>query len=293
MKHLRQRRYMAPLQSLLEQSGISLEHPFVTSLHDSLVIQGDFAKSETLLSSMASASLFAMSLQAEQPHAHWTQLHGVDADGDAPSARGGHAMCIDPQSGKIYLFGGWDGQKNLDDFWVYDIRSESWQILSYATQREAHGPSPRSCHKMIFDTATGAIYVFGRLDEASADITDLPVSAAATHGSGVDAPVTSPVSPRQASPPIAFSGPRSTPTVRGAEFYRYQTRGRDQGTWELLSVDTSVRMLIVWLFRHAELVLNRPQGVHLSCLTIRWKSTRKLRLSMYLVEGLSTETGIH
>ena len=167
MKHLRQRKFLGPFQSLLEQSGIQLEHPLVTSLHDALVIKGDFASSETLLESMATASLFSSSLQAEQPHAQWTQLHAVDADGDSPSARGGHAMCIDPEHGKIYLFGGWDGQKNLDDFWVYDIGSDAWQILSYATQREPHGPGPRSCHKMIFDTTTGCIYVFGRLDEAN------------------------------------------------------------------------------------------------------------------------------
>lgn len=148
-------------------------------------------------------------------------------------------MCIDEVNGRIYLFGGWDGQKNLDDFWVYDIHLEQWKVINYATQREPNGPGPRSCHKMLFDTATGCIYLFGRLDDVgSSDIGDIPMPS--IHTRGVEAPATSPVSPRQV-PSLALGGSRpSAWSVRGAELYRYHTRGREEGKWEIASFDTVV-----------------------------------------------------
>ena len=149
-------------------------------------------------------------------------------------------MCIDPENGQIYLFGGWDGQKNLDDFWAFDVRSESWNRISYATQRETNGPGPRSCHKMVFDSSTGDIYIFGRLDEGNAgDIGEIP--ATSMHSSGFDAPATSPVSPRRMTTPELLGSSRPiSASSHNAQFYRYHTRGREAGKWELLFRDTSV-----------------------------------------------------
>lgn len=47
-----------------------------------------------------------------------------------PSMRGGHQMCLDSEKQLIFLLGGWDGMKDLADFWVYDIAHEQWQIIS-------------------------------------------------------------------------------------------------------------------------------------------------------------------
>lgn len=60
----------------------------------------------------------------------------VDADGDTPIARGGHSMCIDTQDSVVYMFGGWDGQRNLDDFWSYDIKKDQWKLIQPATARQ-------------------------------------------------------------------------------------------------------------------------------------------------------------
>ena len=95
----------------------------------------------------------------------WTRICGLDPDGDVPCRRGGHAMCIDEDAGLVYLFGGWDGQRSLDDFWVYDIAKDAWKCLSVATSRDKNGPGPRACHKMVFDSKTGSIYLLGRLSE--------------------------------------------------------------------------------------------------------------------------------
>lgn len=242
LKHLRQRRMFGPLQNVLARTGLQLEHPSVSSLYEALVLHANFDLCEELLQSMATASLFSMSLLSSQPYSRWARIHAVDFDGDAPSARGGHAMCIDSINGRIYLFGGWDGQKNMDDFWVFDIKSGDWQVLSYAAQRELHGPGPRACHKLVFDAATGDIYFFGRLDDPGTNASE---TTDASHGSGTAAPLPTPVSPppAAASPPATTSS-RSLPappwSIHSAEFYRYHTRGLRAGKWDLLATDTAV-----------------------------------------------------
>ena len=50
----------------------------------------------------------------------------------------------------VYLFGGWDGNKDLSDFWSYHIPTNKWKMLSMDTNAEG-GPSRRSCHKIVVD----------------------------------------------------------------------------------------------------------------------------------------------
>lgn len=70
-------------------------------------------------------------------------------------------MCLDVESGKVYIFGGWDGTKDLADFWCFDKDSQKWNCISMDTRRQG-GPGPRSCHKICFDPHTKLIYVLGR-----------------------------------------------------------------------------------------------------------------------------------
>ena len=61
----------------------------------------------------------------------------------------------------LYLFGGWDGNRDLADFWAYDINMGKWRLLSLDTEGDG-GPTPRSCHKMIFDSKSRQIFILGR-----------------------------------------------------------------------------------------------------------------------------------
>lgn len=56
-------------------------------------------------------------------------------DEDTPCMRGGHQMAIDPDTGRIYLFGGWNGSKDLSDFWVFDQEIRKWTCISLDTRR--------------------------------------------------------------------------------------------------------------------------------------------------------------
>ncbi|KAL0956651.1 hypothetical protein HGRIS_002783 [Hohenbuehelia grisea] len=221
LKHLRQRRLLTPYASIVSRFALQVEHPFVSELHRALVLQGDFPKCTELLGKMANAELFSEYLKSQPPHSSWRRIHGVNADGDIPSPRGGHAMCIDPTNEVIYLLGGWDGEHSLDDFWRYDMRQDRWHVMSLGTAKEKNGPGPRSCHKMVFDVKTGCIYVLGRLSEGEAN----------PRGPGASGSV----SERRAT----ISNPSQGPASFCSEFYRYHTRGLDAGKWDLLSFDTA------------------------------------------------------
>jgi hypothetical protein len=224
LKHLRQRRLLTSYKSILSSTSIRLEHPLITQLYTTLVLHGDWSATESLLYKLSQTGLFDAYLNAGQPHAIWKRLNAVDADGDAPSKRGGHAMCIDQGKQVIYLFGGWDGQKSLDDFWQYDIQEEKWKVLSHSTSSEKNGPEPRSCHKMVFDAKTGCIYLLGRLGDKDGLRDNGVGGAEGSEG-------------RQSE---EAAGDGNAPTPFCSEFHRYHTRGLDAGKWDLLSFDTAV-----------------------------------------------------
>ncbi|CAH2042154.1 unnamed protein product, partial [Iphiclides podalirius] len=83
-----------------------------------------------------------------------------------PGPRGGHQLVVDPNTGTLYLFGGWNGTEDLDDLWCYSTVAERWTLLCRHSSM-AGGPSPRSCHKMVFDPVHERLYTLGRyLDNA-------------------------------------------------------------------------------------------------------------------------------
>ena len=228
-----------------------LEHPLVTQLHASVILQGNWPQAEHLLGQFSSAGLFDSYLQSCQPYSTFKLLRGTDADGDVPSPRGGHAMCIDPANDHIYLHGGFDGEKCLDDFWMYDVKKDKWKVLSLGTAQQQNAPGPRSCHKMVFDSKTGSIYVLGRLtDQDQLKPSRVPTPApdgSTTSSAPAPPPATTPlqqVRQLRAMPPPPLAPPptgATRPTDNYcSEFFRYHTRGADAGKWDFLSFDTTV-----------------------------------------------------
>jgi hypothetical protein len=230
LKHLRSRRLMTPFKALTACADVQLEHPLITRLYDSIVSEGTWAEAERVLQLSADAGLLEAFSREAPAQATWTRLCGTSADGDTPRQRGGHAMCIDEASGRIYLYGGWDGERSLDDFWVYSIAEAQWHVVSPpprctedsedAQDNDAVWPGRRSCHKMAFDAGTGCIFLLGCLGVSDDDLRESDPSRA--RSSGAEA-----------------VGETRTPTRR-ADFYAYHTRGEHAGTWELLSPNTEV-----------------------------------------------------
>ncbi|SNX84669.1 related to Muskelin [Melanopsichium pennsylvanicum] len=113
-------------------------------------------------------SMFSSYISRQIPKASWSQTQPSAPASDtapkspiAPSGRGGHAMVFDSDKGIAYLFGGWDGQRDLSDLWAYHVGENRWRLISADTQAQG-GPSPRSCHKMCLDEKSGCIYLLGR-----------------------------------------------------------------------------------------------------------------------------------
>ncbi|KAH6897548.1 Mei4-dependent protein 6 [Coprinopsis sp. MPI-PUGE-AT-0042] len=248
MKHLRQCRLLSPVKAIAERSGLHLEHPLVTQIHESIVLEGDWKAAEQALESLADVGLFTGYLHSCQPEAFWQRITGTSGDADVPSPRGGHAMCIDPDNDIIYLFGGWDGKKSLDDFWSYDIREDRWKLLSASTEQEPNAPGPRSCHKMVFDPKTGNIYLLGRLDDtdmkpatsnSGRPTSGNPYPHLPAYLQGHLSSTVAQASPlrQEITPPGGLtSSPEKT---YYSEFYRYSTHGLDAGKWVFLSFDTA------------------------------------------------------
>lgn len=92
--------------------------------------------------------------------ATWS-LHEPNNSEKRPGMRGGHQLVIDSNSGTMYLFGGWDGFEDLSDLWCYNIKRNSWTLI-HDKAEEFNGPSPRSCHKMVYDPCNSQIFTLGR-----------------------------------------------------------------------------------------------------------------------------------
>ena len=161
MKHFRQRNYMDCFQLLKDRTRLELEDPLLTEIHNLLVANVDFDAAEQLLIKAASRRLFDDHIANCAYKPIWRRIIPADADMPTPGMRGGHQMCIDAEHSFIYMFGGWDGSKDLSDFWVFNQSAAEWRCISLDTRKQS-GPGPRSCHKICFDSAKRCIYLLGK-----------------------------------------------------------------------------------------------------------------------------------
>lgn len=119
----------------------------MSELHEALVINGNFAKTEEYVEQFVSTGLTDNYSMKQKYKAVWSVQDTLTNPNVKPGMRGGHQLIVDTNENRIYLFGGWDGFHDLSDLWYYDIKLNSWTLIH--EQAELHGgPSPRSCHKV-------------------------------------------------------------------------------------------------------------------------------------------------
>lgn len=246
LKHLRSRGHHEAFTSLLKSAKLEappstsyssqsitpenrrpaerpLEHPIVTRLFEA-IMKADWDAAEQCLElsaadehsqqqhgtkSQESFGLFQSFVSRCAQQAQWTRLDATDADGDIPSPRGGHQLIVDSVRGTAYLFGGWSGERDLCDLWVYHMAECRWRRIS-ADTREQGGPGPRSCHKMAYSSRSGLIYVLGRYVDYS------PTSSANRPPGSSPNPAASSSSPPPSQPAETGTNERQTPNVRAA-----------------------------------------------------------------------------
>lgn len=174
LKHFRQNGYESAFEALQKQTNVQLEHPMLTELHGTLVIGGDFPATEEFMEKCClERGLMDKYLDRQDYKPTWelrqdqpdtiTAPDGVEPL--RPGMRGGHQLVIDTVTDRIYLYGGWDGSEDLSDLWVYDIKQNTWRLI-HEKSEQYDGPSPRSCHKMIFDPKSRQIFILGRYLDA-------------------------------------------------------------------------------------------------------------------------------
>ena len=151
---------------LEKEFGMTLQNDFLQKLSSSLRT-GDFQTSEKLIENACSEGMFQQIADEGSFGFRWTRILE-----QGPEMRGGHQMCADSSNKLIYLFGGWNGTNDLGDLWVYSTESARWKCLSTNVQLDG-GPSPRSCHKMIFHPKRNALFILGKYIEAESRGGDL------------------------------------------------------------------------------------------------------------------------
>ncbi|KAM8713553.1 hypothetical protein ACLKA7_013817 [Drosophila subpalustris] len=159
LKHFRQQGYMKAFGALQEQTNVRLEHPLISELHKYLVVQGNFERAELFIAECIEDGLMDEYLH-KQDYKHAWQMKHTESE-MKPGNRGGHQLVVDAKKRLIYLYGGWDGYQDLSDLWVYKIEVDEWTLLCERSEL-TNGPSPRSCHKMIFDPISENIFMLGR-----------------------------------------------------------------------------------------------------------------------------------
>ncbi len=97
-----------------------LEHPLLTELHHAIVEQGDYDRAEEIIQEILDEGLMDDHIARGPVKYRWQTIEPrPHADGmlQEPPRRGGHALCMD-ESSRVWMFGGWDGSKEMDDLWV-------------------------------------------------------------------------------------------------------------------------------------------------------------------------------
>ncbi|ORZ16107.1 Muskelin N-terminus-domain-containing protein, partial [Lobosporangium transversale] len=175
LKHFRQRNLTDAFEALQQRTNVQLEDPLLTKVYHELVIKGNFKRVEELMMEAAQLGLFDAYIQSYDYKPIWKRLNSNSHrqglhhhhhfyhpyTEESPRHRGGHQMCIDTQGGYVYLMGGWDGVRDLADFWAYHIPSQKWILISADCSLQG-GPSARSCHKICFSPQQKAIFLLGK-----------------------------------------------------------------------------------------------------------------------------------
>ncbi|XP_030373545.1 muskelin [Scaptodrosophila lebanonensis] len=159
LKHFRQQGYVKAFEALQEQTNVRLEHPLISELHKYLVVQGDFEKAECFIAECIDEGLMDEYL-LKQDYKHAWHIKQTESE-IKPGNRGGHQLVVDTKKRLIYLYGGWDGYQDLSDLWVFKIELDEWALLCERSEL-SNGPTPRSCHKMVFDPISENIFMLGR-----------------------------------------------------------------------------------------------------------------------------------
>src|SRR5437764_325505 len=113
-----------------------------------------FSKGCSIFICCLGAIAFGSSAAVSAPDtANWVQLSPTNS----PPARSYHAMTYDAASGKVIVFGGFDGNGYLNDTWTFD--GVTWTLIATDTP-----PPARAAARMAYDSVIHQVVLFGGYD---------------------------------------------------------------------------------------------------------------------------------
>eukprot|EP00033_Pygsuia_biforma_P002376 GCRY01002630.1.p1 GENE.GCRY01002630.1~~GCRY01002630.1.p1 ORF type:complete len:858 (-),score=233.66 GCRY01002630.1:127-2700(-) len=179
LKFFRHHNHLDLFDSLQARLAVNYEGTKVTDFFNFLVKEGDFVQAEQILITLAHKGAFDEYLSTFAYRVAWSKLTSPQLQSNAgvfPQPRGGHQVVVHSETNKAYMFGGWNGQNDLGDFWSLDLNTLTWDLIHGDTGLVG-GPEKRSCHKMCIDSFRGHIYVFGRFVNVENSSSNRPVTA--------------------------------------------------------------------------------------------------------------------
>lgn len=111
-------------------------------------------------------------MSSDKQH-RWEQIQYASP---APPRRTGHVLVS--HQGKLYLFGGTDGNYHYNDTWAFDMATNTWTELSCI----GYIPVPREGHAAAI--VDDVMYIFGGRDVNGKDLGDLAafrITSESTH----------------------------------------------------------------------------------------------------------------
>jgi hypothetical protein len=109
-----------------------------------------FSRAFVVLVCCCGAMVFGSTATAAPDSVGWVQLSPTNS----PPARSYLAMAYDPASGKVIVFGGYDGTGYLNDTWTFD--GINWTHVDASPS-----PSARANAQMAYDSVTHKVVLFG------------------------------------------------------------------------------------------------------------------------------------
>ena len=180
-----------PVSAAWSSPSVSGTPPMVRMKHTAnaitasqLLIFGGFNKTERVL-----ADCYKLDVAADGSSASWSPAY-PDAGAGAKSipARAQHAASVTVDGKFLFIFGGYNGEKSLNDLWLLDLGSFHLRNLGV----EPPAPEARSRHTTHIMGETQLLHIFGGYDggkPVAGDVYTLDVTDPAsleTEGSGDD-----------------------------------------------------------------------------------------------------------
>lgn len=135
---------------------VRMKHTASAITPSTLLVFGGFNKTERVM-----ADCYKLDLSGDGGSVTWNPAYPeVPAGSKSIPARAQHSASVTPDGKFLFIFGGYDGAKSMNDLWLLELASMSLRNLGVETP----APEPRSRHTTHICGETALLHIFGGYD---------------------------------------------------------------------------------------------------------------------------------